>query len=129
MSVGGSYFTSDSLALRAVGGLVIDESEAPELFAVVRSLSQRAGLPMPKVAVSPAEQSNAFATGRSPGHVLVCVTNGLLATVPRDEVEGVLAHELMHVKHRDVLIGSVAAGVSHRGLVRGQHGDVGRPLR
>lgn len=112
VSVGASYFASDRLALRAAGGRVVEESEAPELFAMVRDLSQRAGLPMPKVAVSPAAQPNAFATGRSPRHALVCVTNGLLATMPRDQLEGVLAHELMHVKHRDILIGSVAAAVA-----------------
>jgi heat shock protein HtpX len=79
---------------------------------MVASLSQRAGLPMPRVAVSPSAQPNAFATGRGPNHAVVCATQGLLDSMPRHEVEGVMAHELMHVKHRDILIGSVAAAIA-----------------
>ncbi len=110
--VGGSYWFSDRLALRAAGARVVTESEAPELYGIVRSLAQRAGLPMPTVAVSPNAQPNAFATGRSPQHAVVCATEGLLRTLPRDEVEAVMAHEMMHVRHRDILIGSVAAAIA-----------------
>ena len=79
---------------------------------MIRRLTERAGLPMPTVAISPAAQPNAFATGRSPKHAVVCATQGLLQTLPPDEIEGVMAHELMHVKHRDILIGSVAAAIA-----------------
>lgn len=112
VTVGGSYWFSDKLALRAAGARVVTEAEAPELHAMIRSLSERAGLPMPRVAVSPSPQPNAFATGRGPKSAVVCATQGLLTTFPRHEVEGVMAHELMHVKHRDILIGSVAAAIA-----------------
>ena len=79
---------------------------------MIRRLAERADLPMPTVAISPAAQPNAFATGRGPKHAVVCATQGLLQTLPADEVEGVMAHELMHVKHRDILIGSVAAAIA-----------------
>jgi heat shock protein HtpX len=79
---------------------------------MIRRLSERAGLPMPTVAISPAAQPNAFATGRGPKHAVVCATQGLLQTLPAEEVEAVMAHELMHVKHRDILIGSVAAAIA-----------------
>jgi len=110
--VGGSYWFSDKLALRSAGAEIIEEHQAPEFYAMVRSLAERANLPMPKVAVSPSDQPNAFATGRGPHHAVVCATQGLLTSMPRDEVEGVMAHELMHVKHRDILIGSVAAAIA-----------------
>jgi heat shock protein HtpX len=110
--VGGSYWFSDRLALASARAQVITESDAPEFYRMVRSLAERANLPMPKVAVSPSEQPNAFATGRGPRHAVVCATQGLLRTMPRDELEGVMAHELMHVKHRDILIGSVAAAIA-----------------
>jgi heat shock protein HtpX len=99
--VGGSYWFSDTLALKAA-----------EFYDLIERLTQRAGLPMPRVAVSPALQPNAFATGRSPKKAVVCATEGLLRAMPADEVEGVMAHELMHVKHRDILIGSVAAAIA-----------------
>jgi heat shock protein HtpX len=79
---------------------------------MVRNLALRANMPMPTVAVAPSDQPNAFATGRGPRKAVVCATEGLLRTLPRDEVEGVMAHELMHVKHRDILIGSVAAAIA-----------------
>jgi heat shock protein HtpX len=79
---------------------------------MVRELARRADLPMPKVAISPNAQPNAFATGRNPRHAVVCATDGLLRTLPRDELAGVMAHELMHVRHRDILIGSVAAAIA-----------------
>jgi heat shock protein HtpX len=110
--VGGSYWFSDKLALRSAGARVIGPQDHPEFYGMVQSLAQRANLPMPKVAISPSEQPNAFATGRGPSNAVVCATQGLLTSMPRDEVEAVMAHELMHVKHRDILIGSVAAAIA-----------------
>jgi len=110
--VGGSYWFSDKLALKSAKAQIVTEAQAPEFYALVRSLTQRAGLPMPTVAISPAAQPNAFATGRNPKHAVVCATQGLLQTLPANEIEGVMAHELMHVKHRDILIGSVAAAIA-----------------
>lgn len=111
-TVGGSYWFSDRLALASAGAQVIGEADHPEFYGMIRDLSQRAGLPMPRVAVSPSDQPNAFATGRGPNNAVVCATRGLLTTLSRDEVEGVMAHELMHVRNRDILIGSVAAAVA-----------------
>ncbi len=110
--VGGSYWFSDKLALRSAKARVISEADAPEFHAMIRRLAERADLPMPTIAISPADQPNAFATGRGPKHAVVCATQGLLQTLPADEIEGVMAHELMHVKHRDILIGSVAAAIA-----------------
>ncbi len=110
--VGGSYWFSDRLALASARAQVITEADHPEFYGMVRDLAERAGLPMPRVAVSPNEQPNAFATGRGPNNAVVCATTGLLQSMPRDEVEGVMAHELMHVRNRDILIGSVAAAVA-----------------
>ena len=106
------YFFSDRLVLRLYGAQVVTAQEAPELYAMVDRLRQRAGLPMPKVAIAPHEQPNAFATGRSPEHAVVAVTTGILKYVPPEELEGVLAHELAHVKNRDMLITTVAAGIA-----------------
>lgn len=110
--VGGSYWFSDKLALRSAHARVITEADHPEFYAMVERLAVRAGLPMPKVALSPSEQPNAFATGRGPSNAVVCATTGLLTSMPASEVEAVMAHELMHVKHRDILIGSVAAAIA-----------------
>jgi heat shock protein HtpX len=110
--VGWSYWSSDKLALRSAKAQVITEADHPEFYGMVRDLAQRAGLPMPRVAVSPSDQPNAFATGRNPEHAVVCATTGLLQSLTREEVEGVMAHELMHVRNRDILIGSVAAAVA-----------------
>ncbi|MFN8024040.1 MAG: zinc metalloprotease HtpX [Acidimicrobiales bacterium] len=110
--VGGSYWFSDKLALRSARAQVITEADAPEFYGIVRSLAQRAGMPMPTVAISPSDQPNAFATGRGPNKAVVCATTGLLQSMPRHEIEAVMAHELMHVKHRDILIGSVAAAIA-----------------
>src|SRR3954452_9751132 len=106
------YFFSDRLVLRMYGAQVVDSQQAPELYAMVDRLRQRAGLPMPKLAVAPHEQPNAFATGRSPSHAVVAVTTGILKYVPQEELEGVIAHELAHVKNRDMLISTVAAGIA-----------------
>jgi heat shock protein HtpX len=110
--VGGSYWFSDKLALRSARAQVINEADHPQFYGMVASLAQRANLPMPRVAISPSEQPNAFATGRGPRHAVVCATTGLLQSMPPAEIEAVMAHELMHVKHRDILIGSVAAAIA-----------------
>jgi heat shock protein HtpX len=96
------YFTSDKLALRAAGAKVVQREQAPELFATVERLCAMAELPMPKVAIVDTDVPNAFATGRSPSHAAVAVTTGLLRRLTPQEIEGVLAHELSHVKNRDV---------------------------
>ena len=105
----GSYWFSDKIVLGMYRAQPIEEAQAPELHAVVKGLAQRAGLPMPRVAVIPQESPNAFATGRDPDHAVVAVTEGLLRLMDREELTGVLAHEMGHVKNRDILIGSVAA--------------------
>lgn len=110
--VGFSYWFSDKLAIRSAGATEVTEAQAPQLYGMVRELSARANVPMPRLYISPSAQPNAFATGRSPSHAAVCVTEGLLNYLTVDEVRGVLAHELGHVKHRDILIGSVAAAVA-----------------
>jgi heat shock protein HtpX len=103
------YFASDKMVLRMYGARTVTAAEAPELYAMVDRLRQRAGLPMPTVAVAPQAQPNAFATGRNPEHAVVCVTEGILGLVSREELEGVLAHELAHVKNRDMLLQTVTA--------------------
>jgi heat shock protein HtpX len=110
--VGGSYWFSATLALKSARAQVITEADHPEFYGIVASLAQRANLPMPRVAISPSDQPNAFATGRGPRDAVVCATTGLLNSMPRHEIEAVMAHELMHVKHRDILIGSVAAAIA-----------------
>lgn len=110
--VGDSYWFSDKLALRAAKAQIVTEADAPEFYRMVASLAARANMPMPRVAISPSEQPNAFATGRGPRTAVVCATQGLLKSMPADEVEGVMAHELMHVRNRDILIGSVAAAIA-----------------
>ncbi|MEM7324130.1 MAG: M48 family metalloprotease [Actinomycetota bacterium] len=109
--VGGSYWFSDKLALRSARAQVIGPNDH-WLHPMVEQLAQRANLPMPTVAISPEAQPNAFATGRGPNNAVVCATAGLLEAMPREEVEAVMAHELMHVRHRDILIGSVAAAIA-----------------
>jgi heat shock protein HtpX len=106
------YFFSDRLVLRMYRAQVVTAQEAPELYGMVDRLRQRAGLPMPRVAVAPHEQPNAFATGRNPEHAVVAVTTGILKYMPQEELEGVIAHELAHIKNRDMLISTVAAGVA-----------------
>lgn len=106
---GVGYFFSDSIVLASYRAQIITPADAPELYAIVANLAQRAGLPMPRVAIIPDETPNAFATGRDPDHAVVAVTAGIMRTLSRQELEGVLAHELGHVKNRDILIGSLAA--------------------
>jgi len=106
------FFWSDRLVLKMYGAHVVSEEEAPELYRLVDRLRQRAGLPMPVVAVAPHEQPNAFATGRSPKRAVVAVTTGILRSMPQEELEGVIAHELAHIKNRDMLISTIAAGIA-----------------
>lgn len=103
------YFFSDRIALAMHRAQPVDEREVPQLYAMVGELTRRAGIPMPRLYIIPEMQPNAFATGRSPKHAAVAVTQGLLRTMNSAELEGVLAHELAHVKHRDILTASVAA--------------------
>ena len=104
-----SYWFSDKIVLAMYQARPVDEAEAPELYNVVHNLSLRAQVPMPKVYVIPSEAPNAFVTGRDAAHAVVAVTDGILRIMSREELEGVLAHELSHVKNRDILIGSIAA--------------------
>jgi heat shock protein HtpX len=105
----GSYWFSDKIVLSMYGAQAIDESQAPELFAMVRRLTQRAGIPMPRVYMISDDSPNAFATGRDPEHAAIAVTSGIMRILNTEELEGVLAHELAHVKNRDVLISTIAA--------------------
>ena len=104
-----SYWFSDKIELRMYGAQEITQSDDPELFSIVRELTVRDGLPMPRVYIIPEETPNAFATGRNPEHAAVAVTHGIRRILDRRELAGVLGHELSHVKHRDILISSIAA--------------------
>jgi len=105
----GSYWFSDKIVLRMYRAQEVTESQAPGLYGTVRRLATAAGTPMPKVYVIPEESPNAFATGRNPAHAAVAVTEGILRILTPEELEGVLAHEMAHVRNRDILIGTVAA--------------------
>jgi heat shock protein HtpX len=107
----GSYWFSDRIALAMSRAKPVSEQDAPKLYEVVRDLTTRAGLPMPRLYVIPQDQPNAFATGRSPNHAAVAVTRGILKLLSEDELRGVLAHELAHVRNRDILIQSVASAI------------------
>ena len=106
------YFFSDKLVLKMYKAHIVTPEQVPELYNTVDRLRQRAGLPMPVVAIAPHQQPNAFATGRSPEKAVVCVTEGILRQMPMPELEAVIAHELAHIKNRDMLISTVAAGIA-----------------
>ncbi|HEX8395419.1 MAG TPA: zinc metalloprotease HtpX [Longimicrobium sp.] len=124
------YWGSSAMVLRMYGARVVTAADAPELYEMVDRLRQRAGLPMPVVAIAPHAQPNAFATGRNPEHAVVCVTEGLMGLVSREELEGVVAHELAHIKNRDMLLQTVTAtmagaisNLAHFGLFFGAGRD------
>ncbi len=108
----GMYWFSDKLVLGMYRAQPVTEAEAPELHAIVRTLVQKAGMPMPKVYIIPEETPNAFATGRNPEHAVVAVTQGIMRLLSREELSGVIAHELAHIKHRDMLTGTIVATVA-----------------
>jgi heat shock protein HtpX len=109
---GFSYFFSDKIVLKMYSARQVTESESPVLYSIVADLAMRAKMPMPKVYIIDNPAPNAFATGRNPSHAAVAATSGILRLLSREELTGVMAHELAHVKHRDILIGSIAAVVA-----------------
>jgi heat shock protein HtpX len=131
-----AYWNSDKMVLRMSNAQEVGPNDAPELYGIVQSLAERAGLPMPRVYVIDEEQPNAFATGRNPENAAVAATTGLLRHFSREEVTGVMAHELSHVRHRDTLIMTIAATLagaigmlaSFGGLMGGGRDSDGRPL-
>lgn len=106
-----SYWNSDKMVLRMYGAHEVDERSAPEYYGIVRDLARRAGLPMPKVYIMDSPQPNAFATGRNPANAAVCASTGLLQALNRDEIAGVMAHELAHIKNHDTLTMTIAAAI------------------
>ncbi|MGQ0642477.1 MAG: zinc metalloprotease HtpX [Gemmatimonadaceae bacterium] len=126
------YFMSSKLVLKAYRAHVVGPQQAPELYEMVDRLRQRAGLPMPTVAIAPHAQPNAFATGRDPQRAVVCVTEGIVRVLSRDELEGVIAHELAHIKNRDMLLMTLTAtmagaisSIAHFGMFFGGRDDDG----
>jgi heat shock protein HtpX len=107
-----SYWFSDKIVLAMYKAQPVTEAQAPDLHAMIRRLTQKAGLPMPKVYIIPDESMNAFATGRNPEHGVVAVTEGIMRALDREELEGVIAHELAHIKHRDILTGTIVATIA-----------------
>ncbi|MFQ5676231.1 MAG: M48 family metalloprotease, partial [bacterium] len=107
-----SYWFSDKIVLSMYRAQEVKQADAPELYSMVRNLATQAGLPMPKVYLIPGDQPNAFATGRNPKHAAVAVTQGIVRMLNRDELAGVIGHELAHIKNRDILIGTVAATIA-----------------
>lgn len=107
-----AYWFSDKLILRMYRAQEVREAEAPELYGIVRRLTQKAQMPMPKVYMIEGDQPNAFATGRNPKHAAVAVTTGIMRILSRDELTGVIGHELAHIRHRDILISTIAATIA-----------------
>lgn len=107
-----AYWFSDKIVLRMYGAREVSEAEAPDLYGIVRRLAQKAELPMPRVYIMEEDQPNAFATGRNPKHAAVAVTTGIMRILSREELQGVIGHELAHVKHRDILISTIAATIA-----------------
>lgn len=107
-----AYWFSDKIVLRMYGAKEATEAEAPELYGIVRRLSRKAQLPMPKVYIMEGEQPNAFATGRNPNHAAVAVTTGIMRILDTNELTGVIGHELSHIRHRDILISTIAATIA-----------------
>ena len=107
-----TYWYSDKIVLKIYRAQEVTEAETPELFGIVRRLVQKAGMPMPKVYIIQQDQPNAFATGRNPQHAAVAVTTGIMHILNREELQGVIGHELSHIKNRDILIGTVAATIA-----------------
>lgn len=108
----GAYWFSDKIVLRMYGAKEVSEAEAPRLHCMVRELSQKAGIPMPRVYIIDSDSPNAFATGRNPQHAAVAVTRGIMRLLDEEELKGVIAHELSHIRHRDVLVSTVAATIA-----------------
>ena len=108
----GSYWFSDSIVLKSYDAREVTEADAPQLYNIVANLAKKAELPMPRVYVIDSPVPNAFATGRNPDHAAVAVTTGIMQTLDANEISGVLGHELAHVKHRDILIGTIAAAMA-----------------
>ncbi len=107
-----SYWFSDSIVLKSYDAREVSEADAPELYGIVKTLAKNANLPMPRVYVINSDVPNAFATGRNPDHAAVAVTTGIMKALDKNEISGVLGHELAHVKHRDILIGTIAASMA-----------------
>jgi heat shock protein HtpX len=108
----GSYWFSDKIVLKMYKAQPVTEAQAPELYQTVRMLAQKAGMPMPKVYIMPDDTPNAFATGRNPEHAVVAVTQGIMRLLTREELTGVIAHELAHIRHRDMLTGTIVATIA-----------------
>ena len=124
------YYGSSKMVLRMYGAHTVTAAEAPQLYEMVDRLRQRAGLPMPVVAIAPHAQPNAFATGRNPANSVVCVTEGIMGLLSKEELEGVIAHELAHIKNRDMLLQTIAAtmagaitNIAHFGWLFGGSSD------
>jgi len=107
-----TYFFSDKIVLKMYRAQEVNEADAPVLYRIVKRLTQKAGMPMPKVYIIPDDSPNAFATGRSPKHAAVAATQGIMRILSEEELAGVMAHELAHIKHRDILIGTIAATIA-----------------
>ena len=125
---GGSYWFSDKLAIASARAQPVTAQDMPQYYEIMSDLCRRAQMPMPKLYVSPNPQPNAFATGRNPNNAAVCITAGLTQAMGWDEVRGVLAHELAHIRNRDILIGSVAAAIGMAVTFVAQHSYVGRSM-